>query len=98
MEVWAYGGAASLSALRPHTPIPPHSHTRPEERCMSDRIVRPFQNVIPMVVEQSARGERAYDIYSRLLKDRVIFLNSPIDDHVASLINAELMFLAHEER
>lgn len=65
------------------------------------RIVRPdsnIDNVVPMVVEQSARGERAYDIYSRLLKDRVIFLVSPIDDHIASLINAELMFLAHEER
>src|SRR5207244_1111799 len=86
------------SALRPHTPALPNLPSGSKERCMSDRIVRPFQSVIPMVVEQSARGERAYDIYSRLLKDRVIFLNSPIDDHVASLINAELMFLAHEER
>jgi len=65
---------------------------------MQRGIVRPDSNVVPMVVEQSARGERAYDIYSRLLKDRVIFLVSPIDDHIASLINAELMFLAHEEK
>src|SRR5205085_10416830 len=51
-----------------------------------------------MVVEQSARGERAYDIYSRLLKDRVIFLGSGIDDQVANLVIAELMFLEHEEK
>jgi ATP-dependent Clp protease protease subunit len=65
---------------------------------MHKGVIRPDSNVVPMVVEQSARGERAYDIYSRLLKDRVIFLVSPIDDHIASLINAELMFLAHEEK
>jgi ATP-dependent Clp protease protease subunit len=50
-----------------------------------------------MVVEQSARGERAYDIYSRLLKDRVIFIGDPIDDHLANLIIAELLFLEREE-
>lgn len=49
-------------------------------------------NLVPMVVEQSARGERAYDIYSRLLKDRVIFLGGPIDDHVANLVVAQLLF------
>src|ERR1041385_6128856 len=54
-------------------------------------------NVIPMVVEQSARGERAYDIYSRLLKDRVIFIGDPIDDHLANLIIAELLFLERED-
>ena len=53
-------------------------------------------NLVPMVVEQSARGERAYDIYSRLLKDRVIFLGGPIDDHVANLIVAQLLFLESE--
>ncbi len=54
-------------------------------------------NVIPMVVEQSARGERAYDIYSRLLKDRVIFIGDAIDDHIANLIVAELLFLERED-
>jgi len=53
-------------------------------------------NLVPMVVEQTARGERAYDIYSRLLKDRVIFLGGPIDDHVANLIVAQLLFLESE--
>ncbi len=53
-------------------------------------------NLVPMVVEQSARGERAYDIYSRLLKERVIFLVGPIDDHVANLIVAQLLFLESE--
>jgi ATP-dependent Clp protease protease subunit len=54
-------------------------------------------NVIPMVVEQSARGERAYDIYSRLLKDRVIFIGEPVDDHMANLVIAELLFLERED-
>ncbi len=53
-------------------------------------------NLIPMVVEQSSRGERAYDIYSRLLKERIIFLTGPIDDNVASLVCAQLLFLESE--
>jgi ATP-dependent Clp protease protease subunit len=53
--------------------------------------------LIPMVVEQSARGERAYDIYSRLLKDRIIIIGEPIDDHIANLIVAELLFLEKED-
>ncbi len=53
-------------------------------------------NLVPMVVEQSARGERAYDIYSRLLKDRVIFVVGPIEDHMANLIVAQLLFLESE--
>ena len=53
-------------------------------------------NLIPMVVEQSSRGERAYDIYSRLLKERIIFLTGPIDDNTASLICAQLLFLESE--
>lgn len=52
---------------------------------------------VPIVVEQSNRGERAYDIYSRLLKDRIIFLGGPIDDHVADLIIAQLLFLEAED-
>ena len=55
------------------------------------------QVLVPMVVEQSPRGERAYDIYSRLLKDRVIFIGTPIDDIVANLIIAQLLFLQMEE-
>ena len=50
-------------------------------------------NLIPMVVEQSSRGERAYDIYSRLLKERIIFLTGAIDDNIASLVCAQLLFL-----
>lgn len=53
-------------------------------------------NLVPMVVEQTARGERAYDIYSRLLKDRIIFIVGPIDDHVANLVVAQLLFLESE--
>jgi ATP-dependent Clp protease, protease subunit len=52
--------------------------------------------LVPMVVEQTARGERAYDIYSRMLKERIIFLMGPVDDHIASLITAQLLFLEAE--
>src|SRR4030067_1503331 len=54
------------------------------------------QNLVPMVVEQSARGERAYDIYSRLLKERVIFMVGQVEDHMANLIVAQLLFLESE--
>jgi len=53
-------------------------------------------NLVPMVVEQSARGERAYDIYSRLLKERVIFIVGPIEDHMANVIVAQLLYLESE--
>ncbi len=53
-------------------------------------------NLVPMVVEQTSRGERAYDIYSRLLKERVIFLVGPIDDHVANVVVAQMLFLEAE--
>jgi len=53
--------------------------------------------LIPMVIEQTGRGERAYDIYSRLLKERIIFLGTPIDDNVANLMIAQLLFLAAED-
>ena len=55
------------------------------------------QMLVPMVVEQSARGERAYDIYSRLLKDRIVFIGTPIDDVVANLVIAQLLFLQQED-
>ena len=63
---------------------------------MKDRIEEHMNNLIPMVVEQSNRGERAYDIYSRLLKERIIFLVGPVNDSVASLITAQLLFLESE--
>ncbi len=56
-----------------------------------------FQTVVQMVVEQSAKGERAYDIYSRLLKERIIFMGSPLDDEVANIIIAQLLFLEAED-
>ena len=59
-------------------------------------IVTPNAGLIPMVVEQTSRGERAFDIYSRLLKDNIIFVGYPIDDNVANLITAQLLFLAAE--
>ena len=57
----------------------------------------PHASLIPMVVEQTAHGERAFDIYSRLLKERIIFLGTPIDDYVSSLIIAQLLFLEAED-
>src|SRR5258706_11075336 len=54
-------------------------------------------SLVPIVVEQSGRGERAYDIYSRLLKDRIIFIGTPIDDVIANLIIAQLLFLEAED-
>ena len=63
---------------------------------MRDPLENLTNNLIPMVVEQSSRGERAYDIYSRLLKERIIFLTGPIDDNVASLVCAQLLFLESE--
>src|SRR2546428_1772796 len=58
---------------------------------------RPDRALIPMVVEQTSRGERAFDIYSRLLKDNIIFLGTPIDDQIANLIVAQLLFLEAED-
>ena len=63
---------------------------------MKDRIEEQMNNLIPMVVEQTNRGERAYDIYSRLLKERIIFLTGIVEDNVASLICAQLLFLESE--
>ncbi len=63
---------------------------------MKNPIDNLTNNLVPMVVEQSSRGERAYDIYSRLLKERIIFLTGPIDDNIASLICAQILFLESE--
>ena len=63
---------------------------------MKNKIEEHMNNLIPMVVEQSNRGERAYDIYSRLLKERIVFLVGPVNDNVASLVTAQLLFLESE--
>ena len=64
---------------------------------MSIKIPEQLNTLIPMVVEQSSRGERAYDIYSRLLKERIVFVVGPINDAVASLVTAQLLFLESED-
>ena len=64
---------------------------------MSKILSEHMSNLVPMVVEQSNRGERAYDIYSRLLKERIIFLTGQINDNVASLVTAQLLFLEAED-
>jgi ATP-dependent Clp protease, protease subunit len=60
-------------------------------------MIYPKNQLIPMVVEQTARGERAYDIYSRLLKDRIVFVGTPINDDIANLVVASLLFLEKED-
>jgi len=64
---------------------------------MTNKIPEQLNTLIPMVVEQSSRGERAYDIYSRLLKERIVFVVGPINDAVASLVTAQLLFLESED-
>jgi ATP-dependent Clp protease protease subunit len=61
------------------------------------RVKEPELMLVPMVIEQTGRGERAYDIYSRLLRDNIIFLGTPIDDNVANLVIAQLLFLSAED-
>ena len=64
---------------------------------MTSKLSEYMSNLVPMVVEQSSKGERAYDIYSRLLKERIIFLTGQINDNVASLVTAQLLFLEAED-
>ena len=64
---------------------------------MTIKLLEQMNNLVPMVVEQSNKGERAYDIYSRLLKERIIFLTGQINDNVASLVTAQLLFLEAED-
>ena len=64
---------------------------------MTTNFLDQMNTLIPMVVEQTNKGERAYDIYSRLLKERIIFLVGPINDNVASLVTAQLLFLESED-
>ena len=61
-------------------------------------MTKTYNQLVPIVVEQTSRGERSYDIYSRLLKDRIIFIGSAVDDHMANLIIAQLLFLQKENR
>ena len=63
---------------------------------MSRELDEKMNSLIPMVVEQTSKGERAYDIYSRLLKERIVFLVGPVNDGVASLVTAQLLFLESE--
>ena len=60
------------------------------------KVEREMSTLVPMVIEQTARGERAYDIYSRLLKERIIFISGPVEDHMSTLICAQLLFLEAE--
>ncbi len=64
---------------------------------MSDKILEQANLLVPMVIEQTAKGERSFDIYSRLLKERIIFLSGPVNDQVSSLIVAQLLFLESED-
>ncbi|MBC7809038.1 MAG: ATP-dependent Clp protease proteolytic subunit [Akkermansiaceae bacterium] len=81
--------------------MPPNRAVRPvsdnNRRCRESKKKERNMAMVPMVVEQSARGERAYDIFSRLLKDRIIFLGQAVDDHIANLIVAELLFLEKDD-
>src|SRR5438105_5377243 len=63
----------------------------------TNRIQHPSSYLVPMVVENTGRGERAFDIYSRLLKERIVFIGTPIDDQVANLVVAQLLFLQSED-
>ena len=64
---------------------------------MTTKLFEHMNNLVPMVVEQTSKGERAYDIYSRLLKERIVFVVGPINDNVASLVTAQLLFLESED-
>jgi len=71
--------------------------TNPVQNSSTPQNTSPSMQLVPMVVEQTNRGERAYDIYSRLLKDRIIFLGGAIDDHIANIVIAQMLFLESED-
>ena len=79
--------------MRPREIVPPGRDGRAKIMSKSE----PTMTLVPMVVEQTNRGERAYDIYSRLLRDNIIFIGTPIDDNVANVVTAQLLFLAAED-
>jgi ATP-dependent Clp protease protease subunit len=85
--------ALSIWSCRGTPSIPSTFHTASGKE--ANNMVRAA--MVPMVVEQTGRGERSYDIYSRLLKDRIVFIGTPIDDHIANLVIAQLLFLQMEE-
>jgi ATP-dependent Clp protease protease subunit len=90
---WEQSNATTLSAFSPTT----------ARVCLCEKAVgepmndHQYHQLIPMVVEQTNRGERAYDIYSRLLKDSIIFIGTPIDDQIANLVIAQMLFLEAED-
>jgi ATP-dependent Clp protease protease subunit len=65
---------------------------------MREKLVVPSSQLTPFVIERDGRGERSYDIFSRLLKDRIIFIGSPVDDHVANIVTAQMLFLAMDNK
>ena len=67
-----------------------------DKNCNPLSLVNEYGALVPMVVEQTSRGERSYDIYSRLLKERIVFLVGPVDDNLASLVCTQLLFLEAE--
>src|ERR1039457_5800756 len=75
----------------------PHGHQKRGQRPSTEEREEAPMALVPMVVEQTSRGERAYDICSRLLRDNIIFLGTPIDDNVANLVIAQLLFLEAED-
>ena len=90
---------ADLATERKKPATRPAGGAWPEEvnSAMKEKLVMQNSAMVPMVVEQTSRGERAFDIYSRLLKENIIFLGTPIDDNVANLIIAQILFLAAED-
>lgn len=75
----------------------PSPVTSDDEKVTHSMEIPKIENLVPMVVESTNRGERAFDIYSRLLKDRIIFLGTPVDDQIANLIIAQMLFLDHDD-
>ncbi|HSG98813.1 MAG TPA: ATP-dependent Clp protease proteolytic subunit, partial [candidate division Zixibacteria bacterium] len=75
----------------------PSTLTAEDKQERLDKLNVPRSQLVPMVVEQTGRGERAYDIFSRLLKDRIVFLGGPVEDTIANLIIAQLLFLEAED-
>src|SRR6266545_4366008 len=88
------GGAGKTSSLTTST-IPPSATGRLRVVCATRELQ--FSTLIPMVIEADSRGERAFDVYSRLLRERIVFLGTEVDDQVANLISAQLLFLEAED-
>jgi ATP-dependent Clp protease, protease subunit len=91
------GGFELMTPKRPETRNGTRGHEKRGEGAPNGEREEDSMALVPMVVEQTSRGERAYDIYSRLLRDNIIFLGTPIDDQVANLIVAQMLFLSGED-